>query len=145
MLIDNTNPKTIAGQAKPNPYLVPPVAILEIAQAFRDGAEKYGPFNWRDKPVPIVTYLAAAKRHMDAFFDGEDRSDDADVLHLAHAAACLCILIDAAACESLIDDRPKPGKSAQVIATETERNRARLAAGKVSVANHPQQKESATT
>jgi len=144
MTIDNTNPKTIAGQSKPNPYLVPPAAILEIAQAFRDGAEKYGPYNWRDKPVPAVTYLAAANRHMDAWFDGEERSADADVLHLAHAAACFCIIMDAAHCGMLIDDRPKPGKSAEIIATETERNRARLAQDQVPASDCPEQKESST-
>jgi hypothetical protein len=84
-----------------------------------------------------MTYLNAAKRHMDAWFDGEERSDDADALHLAHAAACFCILIDAAHCGMLIDDRPKPGKSAEVIATETERNRARLAQAEVPAANNP--------
>lgn len=117
----------MAGQAKPSPALVPSSAILEIAQAFRDGAEKYTAYNWRDKPVPTMTYLNAALRHMYAYLDGEERSEDADCLHLAHAAACFCIVMDAAACGTLIDDRPKKGKAPEIIAAETERNRARLA------------------
>ena len=126
-LTDSANPKTLAGRAKPSPALVPPVAVLEIAQAFRDGAEKYGPYNWREKPVPSLTYINAALRHIYSWMDGEERSDDADVRHLAHAAACMCIVMDAASCGMLIDDRPKEGQAAQVVGTETERNRARLA------------------
>jgi hypothetical protein len=140
-LIDNINPKTLAGQAKPSPALVPPVAVLEIAQAFRDGAEKYGPYNWREKPVPSLTYINAALRHIYSWMDGEGRSDDADVQHLAHAAACMCIVMDAASCGMLIDDRPKEGQAAQVIKDETERNRARFAQDKVSASNNPQQEE----
>lgn len=124
---DDANPKTHAGRAKPAPALVPPVAIIEIAQAFRDGAEKYGPYNWREKAVPSLTYVNAAMRHLYAWMDGEERSTDADVRHLAHAAACLCILMDAASCGKLIDDRPEKGEAARVLDEEAERNRARLA------------------
>lgn len=127
-----SNPKTLAGQAKPSPALVPPVAILEVAQAFRDGANKYSAFNWRDKPVPSVTYINACLRHVYSWMDGEERSDDADVHHLAHAAACLMILLDAQKQGTLIDDRPKAGKATETIKQETERNSARSAQREVS-------------
>lgn len=138
---ESVNPKTLEGRAKPSPALVPPVAIIEIAQAFRDGAEKYGPYNWRDKPVPALTYVNAALRHVYAWMDGEERSSDADVRHLAHAAACFCILMDAASCGMLIDDRPKEGQASRVSDEEAERNRARLAQREVQAAGAVVQKD----
>jgi hypothetical protein len=121
--------------------LVPPVAIIEIAQAFRDGAEKYNAYNWREKAVPTMTYLNAAMRHIYAYLDGEERSADADVLHLAHAAACLCILMDADSCGVLIDDRPNKGQASRVLDEETERNRARLAQREVPATTTDQQED----
>lgn len=131
MTSNDPNPKTLAGQAKPSPALVPPVAILEVAQAFRDGAQKYTAFNWRAKPVPSITYVNAALRHIYSWMDGEERSDDADVHHLAHAAACMMILLDAQKQGTLIDDRPQKGKASQTIAEETKRNSARSAQSEV--------------
>ncbi len=121
-MVTDTNPKTIAGQSKPSLALIPGPALVEIAQAFEDGARKYNSFNWREKSVPSMTYVNAALRHMYAWIDGEERSKDADVHHLAHAAACFCILLDAQIQQSLIDDRPTPGKSAEAIERGTERN-----------------------
>jgi hypothetical protein len=127
MKTKDTNPKAGVGRMKPPVGLVPPVAILNIAQAFRDGAAKYGPYNWRKDPVSITTYLDAMYRHIMAYQDGEERSQDADVHHLAHVAACACILMDAASLGVLVDDRPSPGKASETIAEETERTRARSA------------------
>lgn len=116
----DTNPKTQYGLAKPSPGLVPPSAILQIALAFRDGANKYGAYNWRDDPVSATTYIDAAYRHIMSWADGEERSSDANVHHLAHAAACMCILLDAQAQGTLVDDRPKAGKASEVIKAETK-------------------------
>lgn len=121
----DTNPKAGVGRMKPPVGLVPPVAVLNIAQAFRDGAAKYGPYNWRADPVSASTYIDAAYRHLMSWADGEERSDDADVHHLAHAAACLCILLDAQAQGVLVDDRPISGKASETIKAETERTRTR--------------------
>jgi hypothetical protein len=136
LTFDSTNPKTLVGQAKPSPALVPPVAILEVAQAFRDGAKKYNAYNWREKPVPSLTYINAALRHIYSWMDGEERSDDADVHHLAHAAACMMIVLDAQKQGTLIDDRPQKGKASQVVRDETERNNSRLTQSEVPAA-HP--------
>ena len=127
MTTQDTNPKAGVGRMKPPVGLVPPVAILNIAMAFKDGAAKYGPYNWRIDPVSVSTYVDAMLRHLGSFQDGEERSADADVLHLAHIAACACILMDAQAQGTLVDDRPTPGKASEIIAQETERTRARLA------------------
>lgn len=107
----DANPKTIMGAQKPDLSLAPPVASLHMAMAFEDGARKYGPYNWREKAVPARTYLAAAKRHIDNFLDGEERTSDTNVHNLGAAMASLAIILDAAACGMLIDDRPKAGAS----------------------------------
>ena len=117
----DTNPKTIYGKAKPSLALVPGPALIHIATAFADGADKYGPANWRDDPVSTSTYVNAAFRHLLSYYDGERDAEDSGVHHLAHAAACLCILIDAEESGTLVDDRPTPGKSAAVIKRLTKK------------------------
>ena len=90
--------------------------MLHIADAFRDGAAKYGPANWRIDPVSTSTYIDAAYRHIMAYFDGREQcAADSGVHHLGHAAACLAIVIDAEAQGTLVDDRPTAGKSPEVI------------------------------
>ena len=116
MSYTDNNPKTILGLKKSPLHLVPPVAIAHTAQAFGDGAAKYGPYNWRDNKVSSSIYVSAAKRHLDSWFDGEDKSSDANVHHLGHAIACLAIILDAEATGNLIDDRPTPGAMARVLA-----------------------------
>lgn len=103
------NPKTAMGALKVPLHLVPPSATHYLALAFKDGAAKYGPYNWRDAGVSASVYVAAAKRHIDAWWDGEDLSQDAEVEHLAHAMACMAIVLDAASVGMLNDDRPTKG------------------------------------
>ena len=105
----DNNPKTAVGVTKVPLHLVPPSTTHYLAMAFADGARKYGPYNWRDKTVSSSVYVAAAKRHMDAWWDGEAVSSDAKVHHLAHALACLAIILDAETVGKLNDDRPTPG------------------------------------
>lgn len=114
--IRDTNPKTVYGQAKPSIGLIPGTALLHMADAFADGAKKYGPANWRVDPVSTSTYINAAYRHILAYFDGRETSaDDSGVHHLGHAAACLAILLDAEAQGTLVDDRPPAGATPQLI------------------------------
>lgn len=108
------NPKTAVGVTKVPLHLVPPSASHHLALAFKDGAAKYGPYNWRDHTVSASVYVAAAKRHIDAWWDGEDLSADAKVEHLAHAMACMAIILDAASVGKLNDDRPAPGAAARL-------------------------------
>jgi len=98
-----------------NPSLVPPAGILHTAAAMMDGAAKYGPYNWRDKPVPIMTYIGAAQRHIMQLLDGENYDPISKVHHAGHAAACMMIILDALECGALIDDRPKPGGASDLI------------------------------
>jgi hypothetical protein len=113
--VDDSNPKDRLAVKKPPIELVPPIQEILTSLAFKDGAEKYGPFNWRDKKVKYSIYYAAAKRHLNSAYDGEDVDPISKVMHLAHASACIAILMDAWATGNLIDDRPKAGPSARII------------------------------
>lgn len=110
----DNNPKTAMGVTKVPLHLVPPSSTHYLALAFKDGAAKYGPYNWRDKTVSSSVYVAAAKRHIDAWWDGEEVSSDAQVHHLAHAMACLAIILDAQSVNKLNDDRPTKGAASKL-------------------------------
>jgi len=115
----DANPKTRFGMAKPPLSLIPGAARVQLAEAFRDGAAKYGAANWRIDPVSASTYLNAAERHLVSWQDGEEVATDSGVHHLAHAAACLLILLDAQASGTLQDDRPTPTVTADLIREKT--------------------------
>lgn len=112
------NPKTAVGSKKPSLTKFPASASIYGALAMMNGAEKYGPYNWREKRVTASIYVDAAKRHLDAWYDGETHSDDTSppVPHLAHAIASIAILIDALETGNLNDDRPLPGPAGRMIA-----------------------------
>lgn len=100
------NPKDIIGATKPGLRHVPPGPLYLVGLAMDDGARKYGAFNWRKTPIAASIYLDACKRHMDSFFHGAVLAEDSGIPHLAHAAACLLILLDAEQQGCLKDDRP---------------------------------------
>lgn len=121
---DQTNPKDLLGIKKPRLSLVPPSGFVYAALALGNGADKYGPYNWRDKKVQTMIYLEAAMRHMLSYQDGEEFSSDTSnpqVPHLAHALACLLILIDAKETGNLVDNRPKPGAMGALIEKYTKK------------------------
>lgn len=110
----DNNPKTMLGVSKVPLHLVPPSAKHYLAMALADGARKYGPYNWREAPISISVYKAAFERHVDAFWDGEDLAEDSGVHHLAHAMACLALMLDSISLGTINDDRPPPGTAAQL-------------------------------
>jgi len=87
--------------------------------AFKDGAEKYGPYNWRGESVSASVYVAACYRHLHAWFDREELAQDSKAHHLGHARACLAIILDAASVGKLVDDRPPTGFSATLLSLLT--------------------------
>jgi hypothetical protein len=101
-----SNPKDILGVKKPSLTKIPAVAQLWEGLAMMDGGGKYGPYNWRDNKVVASIYIDACKRHLDAWFEGQQKAEDSGCHHLGHARACLGILLDAEATGNLIDDRP---------------------------------------
>ena len=112
-----TNPKDLIGVKKVQLNLVPPSSIIYQALAMEDGARKYGPYNWRENKVIASIYVAAALRHLQAWYDGEEVAADSQKPHLAHALACLGIIVDAKETGNLVDDRPLPGAAGRLIAS----------------------------
>jgi len=117
----DTNPKTAYGIKKPSLSVVPPVALLHASAAMMDGADKYGPYNWRESAVSSSVYYDAAQRHLLAWWSGEDRAQDSGVHHLGHLMACASILLDAEASGTLNDNRPWAGPDFGALVAELTR------------------------
>ena len=122
----SSNPKDIIGLTKPSLSAVPMRSVYEMSKAMNDGASKYGRFNWRGNSVTSCTYIDAALRHLNSWQDGENTAQDSGVHHLAHAMACLSIIIDAELGGNLIDSRSKisTGGVADYLAANTKENNA---------------------
>jgi hypothetical protein len=102
----NTDPKASQAIKKPQLQLIPPALNTETAKALECGAAKYGPWNWRDNRVEIMTYLGAMRRHIDAVIEGQDIDPESGAHHLGHVAAGCGIVLDARQHGTLIDNRP---------------------------------------
>jgi Domain of unknown function (DUF5664) len=103
--LDYANPKDAAGRAKLPLHLWPASATAYGAVGFLEGMLKYGRNNFRATDVAASVYVAAAKRHIDDWFEGNDNASDTGSPHLGNALACLAILVDAQVNGTLIDDR----------------------------------------
>lgn len=106
------NPKDLIGVTKvPNLSVIPSTGLIHLGRGMQNGADKYGPFNWRAHPVRSGIYVDACLRHLMAWQDGEEDADDSGVHHLGHAMSCLAILLDAQEEGNLIDERvPGPAR-----------------------------------
>ena len=104
-----TNPKDEIGAKKVNLDVVPDTGVLYSAMALMEGARKYGSYNWRTNPVQANIYVAAARRHLAQWWNGED-TDVSGAPHLGCAIASLMILVDATEVGNLVDNRP-PAKN----------------------------------
>lgn len=98
------NPKDAAGRAKLPVHLWPPAATAYGSLGMLEGQLKYGRNNFRATEVAASVYYAAAMRHLEAWYEGADDTDEGGP-HLGNALACLAIIIDAKVNGSLIDDR----------------------------------------
>lgn len=109
------NPKDLVGARKAPLALVPPALVIWAAPAAKNGADKYGPFNWREHPVEVMTYIEAMQRHLAAFVDGQNEAEDTHIHHLSHVAAGLGILCDSISLGIAIDNRPPPGPAPDIL------------------------------
>lgn len=110
------NPKSAIGRTKPALFsVIPTASLLHLGEVMKLGATKYGPFNWRETPVPAEVYIDAAGRHLLSFLDGEDEDPESGMSHLGHVMACCAILIDAKENGMLDDNRPKKGRVGEMI------------------------------
>lgn len=111
------NPKQAFGDKKAPVHLVPPSLVLEASLNMKDGAVKYGAYNYRNSKVEAMTYIGAIQRHTMAYLDGEDVDPESasGATHLGAIAACVAILTDARNKGMLIDNRPTKGTAGEVI------------------------------
>lgn len=99
------NPKAAFGKLKADLSLIPRPAMIHMAEALENGADKYGAYNWRQTDVDARIYISALLRHIFAWLDGEDDAPDSGVSHLGHVMAGCAILLDAKERGNLFDDR----------------------------------------
>ena len=104
-----TNPKDAIGSNKLPLHLWPTTATAVGCLPMLEGALKYGRSNFRAIGVRASIYYDACRRHLDAWFEGEDDAPDSGIPHLGHALACLAIIVDAHAAGKLTDDRMVAG------------------------------------
>lgn len=114
-----SNPKDIIGSDKMPFHLWPETATLYGVLGLLDGALKYGRSNWRAVGVRASIYYDACRRHLEAWFEGEWTAPDSKIPHLAHALACLAIIVDAHAKGYLHDDRMVEGGYHKLLAELT--------------------------
>lgn len=107
--LKNTNPKDLIGSDKMPMHLFPMTATVYGTLALLDGALKYGRANWRAAGVRASIYYDACLRHLTKWFEGETIDPESGLPHLAHAIACITILIDATEAGMLKDDRMYQG------------------------------------
>jgi hypothetical protein len=104
-----TNPKDVLAGGKVPIGLCPSTLEIAASMAFLEGACKYGRANWRIAGVSAAVYYDALKRHLTAWWEGEDIDPKSGLPHTYKMAACIAILIDAKVVGKLIDDRPPSG------------------------------------
>jgi hypothetical protein len=112
---DGVNPKDLLGITKVPLGLLPAAGKIYGAMAMKHGADKYGPYNWREKKITMSIYLDALERHLLAYRDGEDEAKDSGLSHLAHIIAGASIIADALETGNILDDRPTKGQAAAIL------------------------------
>jgi hypothetical protein len=121
------NPKEIAGSYKPDLTLLPITALVKVAVCMQDGANKYGPQNWRNKEAPIQcrTYCRAAIGHIFSYLEGEDVDPESSTgaYHIDAAICSLLVLRDAQLNGSAVDNRLNKGNYPELIREEASKRK----------------------
>jgi hypothetical protein len=107
--LKDSNPKDAIGSNKLPFHLWPETATALGCLGMLDGALKYGRSNFRPAGVRASVYYDACRRHLNKWFEGEEQDPDSGLPHLAHALACIAIVVDAEYAGKLTDDRMYKG------------------------------------
>jgi hypothetical protein len=98
------NPKDLAAMDRVPMHLLPKVGLIWGAMACREGAIKYGPYNWRERDIKLSEYIGAIERHLSGLNDGEWIDPKSGIPHLGKIIATAAIVLDAYHNGSLIID-----------------------------------------
>ena len=105
-----TNPKDAFGIKKAPLSTIPAQVLMELGIAMREGAAKYGRFNFRVIGVRSSVYYDATMRHLMSWWEGEDIDPESDLSHITKAISSLVVLRDAMMQDKNTDDRPPKAK-----------------------------------
>lgn len=94
-------------QEKVDLSLIPYVAQIAEAKAFMVGEKKYGRYNYC-KGHKSSQLVAAAQRHLLAWFNGEELDPVDGQPHLGSVRACISMILRQQELGTLKDDRFKP-------------------------------------
>jgi hypothetical protein len=106
------DPKYACGDRKPPTSCIPLTVLYYVGMGMYEGDWKYGAHNYRVCPVMVSTYYNSTRRHLDAYFEGEDLDPKSGLHHVIKAISGLMVLADAilqseaGASNPFIDDRP---------------------------------------
>jgi len=109
-----TNPKDKMGIKKVPLSTVPEPVIAEVGLALFEGARKYGRHNYRVSGILASVYYDALRRHIGAWWEGEDIDRDSQLSHVTKAISSLVVLRDAMMNDMWVDDRPPKSKAGWV-------------------------------
>lgn len=101
-----SNPKDSLGVKKIPFSTVPEEVMGEVALAMLEGALKYGRHNYRVIGIRSSVYYDAARRHLGAWWEGEDIDPHSGLSHITKCIASLVVLRDAMVQGNITDDRP---------------------------------------
>ena len=111
----DNNPKQAVGETKCPLHLVPPALAIGVAEAMKNGADKYGAYNFRESGIAASVYIGAILRHLYAYMDGEDCARDSQIHHLKHIGASIALMLDSMAKGTYVDDRPTQGAASDLL------------------------------
>lgn len=69
-------------------------ALEQVAKVLTFGAKKYADDNWRLVANAKKRYTAALHRHLSAHYQGQQKDNESNLDHLAHALCCLIFLYE---------------------------------------------------
>ena len=75
-------------QNKPRMSLLPKGALNAVIRVLEFGATKYQAYGWKHVPDAKTRYYDAMQRHIDAWWQGEQKDPETGEHHLAHAICC---------------------------------------------------------
>lgn len=109
-----SNPKDVMGINKAPMSTVSELVMAEVGVAMFEGALKYGRHNYRVVGVLASIYYDATRRHLRAWWEGQNIDKRSGLHHITKAITSLVVLRDAMIVDMYTDDRP-PAMSDEAI------------------------------